>query len=556
MRIIIASMLLMIFLFGCLGIHNETSTSSNHLACLLPNYVKEESFTAENFEHNLIAWDSSPGCALKKSTEAKKGESSLEISYSFNSRENNIDFTYHLSKRHFEAERLRFWLKGDGSQNQIQIFCRYQNNWLPLQIVSLSPVSWQHIEIAASNPIYSFYDDITDFKFSVLPDDSRNLSGKVLIDDLELVRPKLVMRPIKENHPPGPVFDTWGGIGGSNDDQKERIALAKNIGINLHLVPIGFPTEDQANRLKDLDGAANRLILLNQGNLRSGIAFYNTPPQEFINNHEDLLVKNELGEINKTGGCFLSPWNPESYRIWSRHIIDSLTYLKEKDILKYVDVVFLGPGEESEISFEWSHIWAFDDHALMAYHEYLNSLYEGDITKLNEDWNKNYMSFLEIMPPSSYYPDREHWVFLDFYRYSMLKWCVQLSDAVKEVFSPKYWLWLPHGYPDYPGRFYSSRYPLFYAENLKRLGLMDYAHIAALDWQSIQDVENIKKLDIVTIGEVDVEPTEERLQWTFEQSTRFNFDGVYIGIMENLSQNGDLTSVGNLAKEQIAEFNH
>jgi hypothetical protein len=218
-------------------------------------------------------------------------------------------------------------------------------------------------------------------------------------------------------------------------------------------------------------------------------------------------------------------------------------------------VVQLCPGEECELCFHWNGVWAFDDYAIKAYREYLRNFYQNDLKQLNTDWYSDFKDFEEILPPRDYYPDRAHWVFTDFYRLSMLNYCVYLADSVKSVFTPKYWLWMTHTLPNYPNRFYSARYALFYAENLRRLGYIDYAQIAALDWQSVEDVRYLQSLaGLKVIGEVDVQPTEERLKWTFEQCRKFRTDGVFIGVIENLSSEGKLTALGESGRQLIMDF--
>jgi hypothetical protein len=162
------------------------------------------------------------------------------------------------------------------------------------------------------------------------------------------------------------------------------------------------------------------------------------------------------------------------------------------------------------------------------------------------------------MPVSEWYPDREHWIFTDFYRYSMVEYYVYLSKAVKEVVTPPYWKCMPHSLPTYPMRFYSARYPIFYAENLHRLGIFDYAQISALDWQHKEDVEYIQSLGVKVIGEVDVSPTLYKLDYCFRQSQKFGMDGAFVGVMELLfsgTTSPTLTPTGVLCNQLISEFN-
>ena len=137
----------------------------------------------------------------------------------------------------------------------------------------------------------------------------------------------------------------------------------------------------------------------------------------------------------------------------------------------------------------------------------------------------------------------------------MLRYCVFLADAVSEVFTPKYWLWMAHTLPRYPNRYYSARYPIFYSENLRRLGYVDYIHIAALDWQGVEDVRRLQSLGgVKVIGEIDVVPTPKRLQWTFQQCDKFGTNGVFIGVIEHLTKEGKLTPIGELCRQLTTDF--
>jgi hypothetical protein len=95
---------------------------------------------------------------------------------------------------------------------------------------------------------------------------------------------------------------------------------------------------------------------------------------------------------------------------------------------------------------------------------------------------------------------------------------------------------------------------LFYAENLRRLGCLDYAQTAALDWQTREDIEHLEALGLRVVGEVDVRPTPDRLQWTSGQGRKFGMDGVYVGVLEPLSSAGTPTDFGTLCADLIKGY--
>jgi len=67
-------------------------------------------------------------------------------------------------------------------------------------------------------------------------------------------------------------------------------------------------------------------------------------------------------------------------------------------------------------------------------------------------------------------------------------------------------------------------------------------------------VAAIQKLGVRTIGEIDVVPTPDRLKWTFEQCRKYGFDGVYIGVVENIFKEGKPTAAGELCGGLIKEY--
>ncbi|MCM8806590.1 MAG: hypothetical protein NC926_01335 [Candidatus Omnitrophica bacterium] len=516
-----------------------------------PSYVKEKSFLLENFD-TLNKWIFPENVDLKIVEEGK--EKFIKVNYKFKKEQKEIEFIYNFSYPGFNCERIFFKFKGDGSKNKIYVWGEYKNQWYPFVFFELKK-NWQKIEFAPT-PCYFFYKDFSKIKFVLKNFEKNENQGEFILGGIYSTTPEIFFSKFKtqkNNHFNSKIFNTWGALS-SLEDISKKVDILRELGINLHIFPISFEIEDKNKLNVELNEICEKIKIVKQKGLLVGISFYNTPSSDIIKKYENLLLKNENNEYYSSGGCFFSIWHPVAKKIWKKHIVYALNYLKKKKVLNLIDVVFLCPGEESEISYNWNHIWAFDEYAIRSYQSYLRKLYQNSIKKLNEDWLTNKNSFEEILPPEKFYPDREHWTFLNFYRWSMLKWCYEITSYVKEVFSPKYFLWLPHTVDSYPQRFYSARFPHFYIWYLKKFGIIHFAHISALDWHTQEDIKIIKPLKITIIGEVDVIPTVERLEWTFQQSKKYELEGVYIGVAENLFENNQLNKVGEKCKVLIEEF--
>jgi hypothetical protein len=83
---------------------------------------------------------------------------------------------------------------------------------------------------------------------------------------------------------------------------------------------------------------------------------------------------------------------------------------------------------------------------------------------------------------------------------------------------------------------------------------MDYAHLSALDWHAREDVAHIQRNNVRVLGEIDVRPTRQRLEWTFEQSRKYKMDGVFIGVLEILSKDGVFTPLGKTNQKLIRSW--
>ncbi len=445
-------------------------------------------------------------------------------------------------------ERLRFWIQGDGTGNILEASYFYAPAaaWRLLAAIPLNFTGWRHLEIPADNAVYLYYPSISDvvrLTFRASGKANQPAGGTIHFRPFEWVGPALVNRPMPTQYSdlPAEIYDTWGGPG------EEQLSRAAAVGVNLHQVPVGGigPGSAQA----DIAYAAKAVEWVKRADMLCCLSLEmpDTAPA-WLRDNQSLLCRDEQGEISNG---ILSPWNPHAQALWERHIVAALGKLKDAGRLKFVDAIRLCPGDQGEVAFQWSNVWAFDSWAISAYRAYLSRLYGGKVASLNADWGTRHASFERILPSASWFPDRQHWVFLDFYRLGMLRQCVRMADAVRKVFRPQYWLWLLHSLPSYPMRFYAARYPLFYAENLRRLGLADIAHIPGLNWQTPQDIHYAESLGIRTICEIDVVPTMPRLKWTFSQAEKFGFNGVFIGIAEQLSDNKTLTPIGRLCRNLI-----
>jgi len=498
-------------------------------------------------------WKTSGQISVKKSDVIWYGKDVLAVNYWLQKSNDSVQLDYSLAKDHPVSERLRFWIKSDGSCSDLEVLCYHtlSKSWISLATIKLNSSQWLHLEIPASNPLYQYYSSVTAFRFVVSNKENvRDFGEKqLLFSGMELVNPVVVERPLQNRPVASPVFDTWGG------PSRQQFLDSKPVGTTVHLAPIGFFGDTPVPQR--VDYALKAVKWAGEAGIGAGIQFYGHPGK-WIESHPEMFPKNQEGKIQRdvhSGGTFTSPWNPQAKTLWRQHIIDCLNYLKDNNSLKDVQVVQLCPGEECELCFHWTGVWAFDDYAIKDYRTYLKEFYRNDVARLNQDWGSSHSDFNDILPPGDYYPDRSHWVFTDFYRLSMLRYCVFLADSVKEVFTPKYWLWMTHTLPRYPERFNSARYAIFYAENLRRLGYIDYAQIAALDWQGVEDVQYLQSLaGLKVIGEIDVQPTEERLKWTFEQCKKFGTDGVFIGVLEPLSSEGRLTALGKTGQQLIRGF--
>lgn len=506
---------------------------------------------------NLDRWTPGPGIQLA-TIPANEGDG-LEIRYDLEGR-NTATAEYAWPRPANAPERLRFWLDtpGSGWGRVLEIDAHHEptDRWRHQATIDLEPwpsafsPSWRQIEVGAQNPFYRFHPTIDRLRFRlrrVHPE--APLTGTIVIGPVSGVRPRLVDGELP---PPtdvrAPVFTTWGGA------HQPHLEVGAAFGLTLHQAPVGFPNAGRTPA--EVTRYAGQVARWTEAmDVAAALVFYGGPNQDWIDAHSHLAVRNARGEAyTRLGGMHLSPWHPGSLEFWRGHITRSLAQLRQAGLLEKFDTIKLYAGEESEISYEWSHVWAYDEHALKAYRAYLRAFYDNDLAALNRDWGSKHDAFENICPPSEYRPVRECWVFIDFYRLSMLRWCVALADVVGREYQPRHWLWLTHSLGTYPKRFYAARYPLFYTENLRRLGLIDYAQLSVLDWQGVEDVQLMRRMGVRVIGETDIVPSDERLRHLFAQCEKFRTDGVFLGILEHFSEDGRLTPKGELCRSLIEAF--
>lgn len=480
----------------------------------------------------------------------RSGVRGLEWHYEFPAGRSAPAMTWPFPASHPVAERMGLFFRGDGSGHILRVSCYFEETerWHRLADVPLDHASWQYLEIFAGNPLHKFHKGVTAFRFEVVRGpDAQAEEGILAFANPQLISPTLLDLPLQPSHAPSPMFNTWGGAA------LPQIQVAAEVGVGMHMVPISFFSRPVEQRV---EAAVRRLPEIHRLGMMPGLAFYNHPGRDWLEANPELGVQTHEGRIYDGGGAYTSLWNPEARRLWREHIQASLKELKRQDILPLARMVMINPGEEGEVSYAWSDIWAHDPYAKQAWRDYLERKYT-TVQAMNADFRSAYRSFDDVEPPIAPHPDREHAVFADFYRLSMLRYCVEMADAVRTVWEPDYWLWMTHtvGPPD--RRYYSARYPLFYIEQLQRLGLMDYAHIAVLGWQTRADVDLMRSLGARIIGETDVVMRLDRLLWTFDQSEHFGTDGVFIGAAEALATPaGEITDVGQASVERISAFKH
>jgi len=131
----------------------------------VPKVVGEDVATLSVTENIDKLWKASGQISVEKSSVKRLGKDTLQINYWLRKANDSVHLDYQLVKGHPVAERVRFWLKGDGSGSVLRVLCYHtlSSSWLNLATIQLNFHSWRHLEIPASNPIYRYYSSATAF---------------------------------------------------------------------------------------------------------------------------------------------------------------------------------------------------------------------------------------------------------------------------------------------------------------------------------------------------------------------------------------------------------
>ena len=184
-----------------------------------------------------------------------------------------VSVDYKLPDNHPAAERLGLWLKGDSSCSELEILCYHSttDSWLSLAQITLNDSDWQHLEIAASNPIYLYYESVKSFRFVISSQENLFDFGpkQIHLAGLKLINSKVTDQPFVTGEVPSPLFDTWGG------PSEQQLMDARPAGVNMHMAPIGFFGEGPAKRTADY--ASRAVKWAHTAGMIPGIQFYNHP---------------------------------------------------------------------------------------------------------------------------------------------------------------------------------------------------------------------------------------------------------------------------------------
>lgn len=362
--------------------------------------------------------------------------------------------------------------------------------------------------------------------------------------------------------PPPVRFVSWGGVGGL-----ERAKGAASLGIDTHRVQIAWPERRDGYVGDQLARLEQRIRWLDKAGLNVIVHFmtHNTPDW-FYERYPAAAPRSSGGtfeDVRKAHGWpayykHPNPAHPATLAHMERNILDVLGYLEEVNVLDRVDGVEIGVGMEGQLSYNWRHVWAFDDVSLEAYRDFLRVRYEERIDRLNRDWDMEYASFEDVTPPRSHQDagKTEREVFTEFYRGNILRAAEAWRAAVRKKMSPDIWIWLTHFIREGRGeRFYSARYPVYYMSQLKQPRQTVAIVSAVPGWQTKEDVNRLNALDVVTIGEIRITPSPAEAREAAAGAFRLGCDGFFVGVLENLIQkNGTPTAAGRETKNIIGEW--
>ncbi|MGC8667663.1 MAG: beta-galactosidase [Chthonomonadales bacterium] len=323
---------------------------------------------------------------------------------------------------------------------------------------------------------------------------------------------------------PVPLFVSWGGIGAG-----ARIPTAARIGINLHRLPVGWPSADGGYDFRATDA---NIRALHRAGIKVILHFFNHGvPQWFWKAHPDARPQDAQGRFTED---YPSPWNPAVRAAIQHNMAAILKHLKEAHLLGMVDGVEIGVGMEGQLSYLWDTYRASDRWAVRAYRRYLTGIYGEDIAQLNRDWGTHYPSFDAITPPEHWQDTLECHTFEEFYKQGLLDAALAYAGVVRRYFRPRIWYWMAH-FIKYPERHYAARYPLEYIRRLRELGMADVVQTSSVPgWETRAEVRGLQQLGVRVVGEIAITPSPEEQREDAVTAKGLGCDGFFVGTLENL----------------------
>jgi beta-galactosidase GanA len=349
------------------------------------------------------------------------------------------------------------------------------------------------------------------------------------------------------------VFLSWGGVG-----SKARAESAAEIGINMHRLPMWWGTCEKREGEFDFDGIDEVAGWILDAGMDLIVNFSNHGvPKWFFEKYPQARIRDALGRTDEVEGG-PSYWFSRTRYCARRFMNEAIAYLIQKGIWDEIAGVEVCVQFEGQLSYPLSsQTWAFDRYALEAYSNYLKVKYANDIGRLNDDWGSKYKDFSSVLPPATYGEDKEHEVFLGFYRQNLLDAAVQLTDAVdKRLPAGKKWLYMSHQGPPGPMEYATARYPVYYMKRLKELNRVTHVILAVIEsWQPDIVIPQVKDLGIKVIGEIWINPTAMQQRQQSDLAKRYDCDGFFVGVLENLFEcDGTPTAVGEETARVIQEW--
>lgn len=354
-------------------------------------------------------------------------------------------------------------------------------------------------------------------------------------------------------------FVSWGRV-----DSQKQVETAIKIGIDTHRLPIGWSdVEVKENEFTFTDILPQVKWVLTSGmNLIINFSSHYVP-KWFGIKYPEAKLKNSSGEVKEClgfpDGDGVSYWFPLTHQYIRRFMRKTVECLKQEGLLEKIAGVEICIQFEGQLCYPMDgKIWAFDDFAISSYRSYLSGRYKEDISKLNKDWNTNYRTFLDVLPPKKYEDSPECLVFRDFYRNNLLNAAISLGDAIEDKLPEDIiWYYMSHqiDLPDCEPNA-AGRYPLFYMKELKKLGRATHVVTAVVPrWNPRPFVRELKRLGLTVIGEWWNEPTPAQQREQAHLSKKYSCDGLFVGVLKHLCRkDGRLTIVGKETAVIIREW--